>query len=178
MKTTAHRKGRHYTTDEMRLLIALWEEGKEVAEIAQTLNVKDGAVLKQVQRLRADGIPLTCRRSGSKGAGRARRLWTQEEVEYLLRRRLAGATCEEIAVDLGRSYSGVNGMIKSLRTKGVPVAMRGTGVKRLWDPEALKGSLAGRPDEDEVRLAERLDREILQAAGIAAAPLTPAGPEG
>jgi hypothetical protein len=107
--------------------------------------------------MRAGGIPLK-RRTKGHHAGRSYKPRTQEEVEYLLRRRLAGETSESIAHDLDRSLSAVSGMIQTLRREDVTVAMRGQGVRRLWDAEALKSSLAGRYAREEVELAAVNDR--------------------
>lgn len=155
MKTTPHRNGRRYTTDELRMLMKMWEDGSEVGEIATALQTTIKGVLKMTTRLRHDGVPLSRRNKGTK-EGRSGRLWTQEEVEYLFRRRLAGDTAEAIARDLDRTYSGVTGMINNLRKAGAPIAMLGQGVKRLWSPEALKEAAVGRFDEGAIESAENL----------------------
>lgn len=143
MKTTKHRNGHRWTTEELKRLMELWAGSTE------------HAVLKIVQRLRADGIPLSRRTKGHKH-GRSNKPWTQEEIEYLFRRRLAGATDEEIAVDLGRSWSAVQNMVHVLRKRGAPVAMKGNGVRRLWSVSALIGADAGRFDAAEIDLAADL----------------------
>jgi biotin operon repressor len=153
MKTTAHRHGRRYTTEELRRLMELWAAGEPLEAIAEALETTTRAILHVVQRLRADGVPLARRTKGNK-TGRSHKPWTQEEVEYLFRRRLAGASAEEIAHDLDRTASAVQQMVDVLRKQGVPVPMRGQGVRRLWSAEALKGAAIGRFDDAEVRLAE------------------------
>lgn len=155
MKTTKHRNGHRWSTDELKTLMSMWAEEKPLGEIAEVLGTTTHAVLKIVQRMRADGIPLARRTKGHKH-GRSNKPWTQEEVEYLFRRRLAGATDEEIAVDLGRSWSAVQNMVGVLRKGGAPVAMKGQGVRRLWSVEALKGAAAGRFEPTEIELASDL----------------------
>lgn len=155
MKTTKHRNGRRWTTEELKRLMELWAAEKPLAEIAEALGATTHAVLHIVQRMRADGIPLARRTRGHKH-GRSNKPWTQEEVEYLFRRRLAGATDEEIAVDLGRSWSAVQNMVHLLRKEGAPVAMKGNGVRRLWSVTALIGAAAGRFDSTEIKTAEDL----------------------
>lgn len=153
MKTTKHRNGRRWTTEELKKLMQLWEEGASLDSVATALGATTHAVLKLVQRMRADGIPLARRTRGHKH-GRSNKPWTQEEIEYLFRRRLTGATNEEIAVDLGRSWSAVQNMVGLLRKQGAPVAMKGNGVRRLWSVDALIGAAAGRFDPTEIALAE------------------------
>lgn len=155
MKTTAHRNGRRYTTDELRKLMAMWEANASPEEIGEALGTTWKAILCQVGRMRRDGIPLTRRRKGHR-AGRFNKPWTQEEIEYVFRRRLTGDTAETIAADLDRTYSGVAGIITKLRREGAPIAMRGNGVRRLWSVEALKAAAIGRFDDAEIRLAEQL----------------------
>lgn len=145
MKTTKHYKGHRWTTDELRKLMELWAAKTELPAIAEQLKSSTASVLKMVQKLRKNGIPLERRRKGHV-AGRTNKLWTQGEVEYLLRRRVEKATVEEIAIELGRSIQGVHGMIQKLRGEGVPVAMFGQGVRRLWNADALKGVAIQSPD--------------------------------
>lgn len=99
------------------------------------------ALLRQIQRLRQEGIPLKRRTKGNK-ADRAQQPWSQGEAEYLLRRRNERATAEEISLELGRSVMSIQGMIQKLIKEGVPIAMRGNGVPRKWDPENLKAVAA------------------------------------
>lgn len=141
MKRQSH--GHRWTDDELKSLMASWSEGWEVDLIAANLNVTRAAVLKMVLKLRANGIPLPKRQSGHV-AGRRNQPWTQEEVEYLVRRREQQATTEAIAVELQRSWSAVQLMIGKLRKEGVPVKMLGCGVRRLWSPEKLRESAVGR----------------------------------
>jgi biotin operon repressor len=153
MKTTAHRHGRRYTTEEIRKLMQDWEADVPLEEVAVNLETTTRAILHMVQRLRADGIPMKRRTRGHKRDGRAYKLWTQQEIEYLFRRRLTGASAEEIGVDLGRTASAIQQMIDVLRKGGVPIAMRGQGVRRLWSLEDLKAAAAGRFDPAEIELA-------------------------
>lgn len=138
MKKTTHYTGHRWTTEEMRTLMQMWANDEELKVIAEKLEVTTASILHTVNRLRHSGIPLKRRTRGHK-AGRQYQLWTQGEVEYLVRRREEKATCEEIAVDLGRSWSAVNAMINKLRQEQVPIAMRGNGVRRLWNADLLKG---------------------------------------
>jgi len=143
MKKTTHYKGHRWSTEEYKRLIDLWIEGKTVEEIGAALNVTNYSVLKQIVRLRQDGVPIP-RRTQGHVSGRKNTPWTQSEVEYIIRGRQQKLTIEKIALDLGRSWSGVNSMIGKLRKEGVPVPMYGMGVKRLWDGNALTASIVGR----------------------------------
>lgn len=147
MKKTKHYTGHRWTTQEIKDLMQLWDKDATLQEIAELLNVTTTAVLKMVLRLRKEGIPLRRRTKGHQ-AGQSWKPWTQAEVEYLVRRRAEKATCEEIAADLGRSWNAVNCMIGTLRKEGAPVAMRGMGVRRLWNVDALKAqAVRYAPDE-------------------------------
>lgn len=137
MKTTNHYKGHRWTESEIKTLMKVWSEGELLDCIASDLKVSRVAVLKQIQRLRANGIPLTRRKNGH-ALGAKNRAWTQGEIEYLLRRRNEKATSEEIAIELDRAPNAIDAMIQKLRKEGVSIAMRGQGVKRLYDVEKLK----------------------------------------
>lgn len=145
MITTKHYTGHRWTTEELKLLMQLWASKEPISSIAEQLKSTTSAVLKMVNKLRKNGVPLE-RRTKGHIAGRANRLWTQGEVEYLLRRRLEKATADEIAVELGRTINGVTGMIQKLRSEQVPIAMRGNGVRKLWDASALKSVLVQSDD--------------------------------
>lgn len=140
MKETLHYKGHRWTNEEIKSLMKFWVEEKTLTEIATELKVTQTALLKQIQRLRKNGIPLPRRRNGHI-TGVRNRNWTHGETEYLLRRRNEKATSEEIGAELGRTTNAVDGMIQQLRKENVGVAMRGCGVRRLWDAEGLKGVL-------------------------------------
>lgn len=137
MKKTLFHTGHRWTTDQLRDLMKMWADEEPLETIANALHCSMSAINKQVLRLRESGVPMKKRTNGHK-AGRANLPWTQGEVEYLLRRREERATCEAIAVDIGRSPYAVNAMIATLRKEQVPIAMRGSGVRRLWDADALK----------------------------------------
>lgn len=137
MKKTLFHTGHRWTTDELRNLMKMWADEEPLGAIAAAMSCTTAAINKQILRLRENGIPMKKRTKGHK-AGRAYLPWTQGEAEYLVRRREEKATCESIAVDLGRTWNAVNAMIGALRKEQVPVAMRGSGVRRLWDAEALK----------------------------------------
>jgi len=148
MKKTLHHNGHRWTIAELKKLMALWANKEELNDIADTLNVSRYAVLKQIQRLRKEGVPLE-RRTRGHISGRHNRPWTQAEVEYLIRRRSERATYEEVGNDLGRTYNAVCGMINKLRKENVPVVMMGSGVRRLWDVESLKASAVCRAELSE-----------------------------
>lgn len=137
MKKTTHYKGHRWKTEELKSLMIMWANDTPLPEISEKLNVTQVSLLKQIQRMRKNGIPLARRRNGHT-TGRKNNNWTQGEVEYLLRRRNEKATSEEIGAELGRSANAVDGMIQKLRKEDVNVAMRGNGVRRLWDAESLK----------------------------------------
>lgn len=149
MKTTTHYTGHRWTTDELKQLMKLWAEETSLSEIAATLGVTTASVLKMVNKLRKNGVPLK-RRTRGHIAGRSNQCWTQGEVEYLIRRRAEKATAEEIGMELGRTWNAVNAMIGKLRQENVPVAMRGNGVRRLWNADALKGVAVMHPDEPQI----------------------------
>lgn len=137
MKKTTHYKGHRWTNEELTKLMQLWAEDAPIEIIAIKLGSTHTAILKQVQRLRTNGIPLKRRDKGHRN-GIKNSLWTQGEIEYLLRRRNEKATSEEIGIHLGRSANAVDAMIGKLRKEKVNIAMRGNGVRKLWDAEALK----------------------------------------
>lgn len=141
MKKQSH--GHRWTDDEIKSLMASWSENRHVNLIASDLNVSRAAVLKMVVRLRRNGIPLA-RRAKGHIAGRANKPWTQEEVEYLIRRREESETTEQIAVSLDRSWNAVQAMIQTLRREKVKIKMLGCGVRRLWSVDRLMESAVGR----------------------------------
>lgn len=154
MKKTAHYTGHKWTEAELISLMKLWADDEPLAVIAGELNSSQTAILKQVQRMRKAGVPLSRRRKGHV-AGRTNKSWTQAEVEYLIRRRNEKSTSEEIAIELNRTPNAVDAMIQKLRKEDVPVKMRGNGVRRLWDAETLKAvALHVIPDHAEREMIE------------------------
>lgn len=151
MKKTVHFTGHKWTTDELRKLMKLWADETPLDNIATELTSTRAAILKVVTRLRNEGVPLK-RRNAGHVSGRSNKAWTQGEVEYLMRRRAEKATSEEIARELDRTYSAVSGMIMKLRSESVPIAMRGNGVRRLWDAEALKATAISHGDTTLIEL--------------------------
>lgn len=119
-------------------MMAMWAADDSVDDIATALHSSRSAVLKMVQKLRKNGIPLK-RRTKGHIAGRSNKPWTQEEITFIIRRRMEKAPVEQIAYDLGRTWNAVNAMIGKMRSEGVPVPMYGMGVRRLWDVNELKG---------------------------------------
>src|SRR3990167_11284606 len=101
--------GHRWSQEELIALMGDWAAGLSPQEIGIKLNVTPFAVPKMVVKLRKNGIPLTRRKRGHK-TGRSNQLWTQAEVEYLIRRREDRATLDEIAADLERTHSAVNVM--------------------------------------------------------------------
>lgn len=135
--------GHRWTNDELLKLIGDWVSGIDIDEIAKSFQCTRFGINKQILRLRQDGISVPRRTSGHK-AGRHNKPWTQAEIEYLVRRRNDKATAEQIATELDRSFFAVQAMIQTLRKEKIPVKMLGMGVRRLWNPEVLKVSIAGR----------------------------------
>lgn len=156
MKRTTHFKGHRWTTEELKLLMAMWAEDDPVPAIAEKLNATSAAVLKMVQKLRRQGIPLKRRTKGNV-AGRSYKPWTQAEVEYLLRQRASGATLESIGFDLGRTWNAVNAMVQKMRQESVPVAMYGQGKRRLWDVSELKAMAIQMPESQSIEQIPCLD---------------------
>jgi biotin operon repressor len=137
MKKTTHYTGHRWTDDELKNLMQMWANEIPLKEIATNLHSTTHAVLKQVQRMRENGIPLKRRTNGNKDEN-TNRLWTQGEMEYLLRRREEKASNEQISIELNRTWQAVQAMILKLRKENVDVKMRGQGVRRLWDVESLR----------------------------------------
>lgn len=141
MEATKFYNGHRWTMAELSSLMTLWEADEALSEIARKFDSTPNAIRKIVQTLRSNGVPLTRRTKGNI-SGRSARPWTQGEVEYLLRRRSEKATNEDIGSELGRSECAVGGMIAKLRSEDVPIAMRGNGVRKLWNPNSLKAMSA------------------------------------
>lgn len=137
MKMTDNYKGHRWTTDEIKTLMQYWAAGISMPEIANKLNCTQYALLKQIQRLRKQGIPLERRRNGNIAA-KSHANWTQGDVEFLIRRRKENATAEDIGRELGRTPNAVQAMIQKLRSEEVNVPMLGCGVRRLYNVEELK----------------------------------------
>ena len=164
MKETAFHHGHRWTDSELKMLMTRWQAGETPTDIAIVLGSTAHAISKMVVRLRKQGIPLTRRRRGHQIGQRAGKPWTQEEIEFVARRRIEGATSEEIGMALGRTHAAVDAMIARLRHEDVPIAMRGGGVRRLWNADRLRFALLNSDPEnvEVIRLDER--REPAQAA--------------
>lgn len=132
-----NRKGHRWTQAELIRLMQLWDTGMHLDKMAKELQTTTHAIGKMIVRLRAQGIPLKRRTAGKAPHKRNGQLWTQDEVAYLVRRRRDKANVEEIAVELGRSWSAINGMIQNLRKRGVDVPQFGKGMRRLYDVSGL-----------------------------------------
>lgn len=139
--TTKH--AHRWTEAQMREFIGMWIAGKELDHIAEHFKLSPRSISKMAMRLRRNGVPLPKRNPGHR-AGRYNKPWTQEEVEYLIRRRNEKATAEQIADELDRTYNGVAAIIGKLRSEGVNVRLLGQGTRRLWSAEKLRAAIAGR----------------------------------
>lgn len=137
------RHGHRWTDDELKTLISMWFAGDELDLIAERFGITPRGVNRQIQRLRANGIAVPRRNAGHR-AGRSNKLWTAEEVEYVVRRRNERASTESIANELDRSFLAVQGMIAELRRQGVSVRKFGQGKRRLWSAERLQEAILGR----------------------------------
>ena len=135
--------GHRWTDEELKRLIAMWLSGVGLEEVAGSFGITMSAVTKQVTRMRRNGIPLPHRKRGNK-AGRRQRLWTQEEVEYIVRRRRDGITAEQLAIELDRTFYGVQAMVLKLRKEGVAIRSLGGGRTRLYNVDTLREAVAGR----------------------------------
>lgn len=135
--------GHRWTEAEMREFIGMWISEKPTEEIAAHFGVTARSICNLSQRVRRQGVPLPRRKQGHI-AGRRNLPWTQEEAEYLVRRRNERATAEQIAKELNRTHNGIAGMIERLRREGVNVRMLGKGTRRLWSAEAMRAAMAGR----------------------------------
>lgn len=142
-KASEHKPHTKWTEAEMREFIGMWIAGKEIDEIAQHFNVSRHAINVMATRMRREGVPLPRRKKGHR-AERQNKPWTQEEVEYLVRRRNEKVSCEVIGVELGRSFLAVQAMVRKLKSEGVDVGEFGKGARRLWSPEKLNMAIAGR----------------------------------
>ena len=145
--------GHRWTDEEFKKLIGGWLEGKSLDELGREFSCTRHGIHKAITRLRKDGIPLPRRKHGH-AAGRKNCPWTQQEVEYLVRRREDQVSADQIALELDRSFLAVQNMIALLRKEGVEVKMLGMGVRRLWNPEILKAALVGRGLKKEENLAQ------------------------
>jgi len=132
-----------WSDEELKNLLSLWLAGTELDDIAHIFSVSRYAINKQIHRLRVNGVPVPRRKNGMK-AGRHNQLWTQEEIEYLVRRRNEKATTEALGVELGRSFLAVQSMIQELRRQGVSIRMLGHGHRRLWNSDRLREAIVGR----------------------------------
>lgn len=129
--------GHRWTNDELKVLANAWQSSVPAEIIGKHLLVSAYAVRKMAFKLRQNGIPLTYHRKGHV-AGRRNMLWSQSEVEYLIKRRKDKATAEEIATELNRTFMGVQGMIAKLKSEKVHVGMLGCGKRRLWNADVLR----------------------------------------
>jgi biotin operon repressor len=137
-----HKPRYRWAEDDLRTLIAMWCDGKVADEIGRHFGISARGVTKAIGRLRRQGVPLPKR--GGWVPGRRQKPWTQEEVEYLIRRRNERASSAKIAEELDRTDFAISAMIHKLRQEGVNVRMLGHGTRRLWNAENLRAAMAGR----------------------------------
>lgn len=143
MKKTQWYKGHRWTDAELTNLVADWCSGMAIEEIASKFGMTCRGINTQITRMRRNGIPVPRRINGHK-AGRSNQPWTQEEIEYLVRRRAERATVEQIGSELDRTFLAVQGMVRTLIREGVQIPMFGSGVRRLWDPQKVSEAIIGR----------------------------------
>ena len=137
----AHVKNSKWTNEMMLSFIGMWIDGRSLEEIAEHFSVSRHAVNKMAGRMRRDGIKLK-RRNAGHVTQRSNSLWTQSEIEYLIRRRSEGVSSEQIGEELGRSFLAVQGMIARLSKEGASIKKLGSGQKRLWSIEAVNMAVA------------------------------------
>lgn len=130
--------GHRWTNEEMASLIRMWGDEIPQSDIAVALGVSIPAMNKVVTKLRNAGVPLKYRQKGAV-AGRSNKPWSQSEVEYLMRRRTERISVSQIAAEMNRTPYALSAMIAKLREEGVHVAMLGQGVRKLWNPDLLRG---------------------------------------
>ena len=137
-------KGNRYSTEKLQELIGMWLRNVEMSEICRHYSLTPSGLNKLVLRLRKNGIPLPLRKNGHK-PGRYNKNWTQEEVETVIRMRNERTSTADIAQAMDRSFYGVQALILKLRNEeDIPVVSLGRGMRRLWDPQRLRDSVAGR----------------------------------
>ena len=133
-----------WTTKEFQKLIGMWLRDVPMEELCLTFNITSSGLNKAIQRLRQNGVPLPQRKRGHKPE-RYNKPWTQEEVETVVRMRNERRSTTDISNTLERSFYGVQSLIMKLRNEeDVPVVSLGSGMRRLWDAERLRSSIAGR----------------------------------
>jgi biotin operon repressor len=136
--------GNRWTTKKLQEFIGMWLRDISFDKISEHFGISQSGINKLSQRLRREGVPLPLRRRGHKAARRDR-LWTQEEVETLVRMRNNKASTQEIANELHRTFYGVQAMILNLRNREhLGIKKLGNGRARLWDADRLRMAIAGR----------------------------------
>lgn len=144
------RKGRAWTPEEDKVLLAGIKAGKTYAQIAAELGRSEPSVLKRTQRLRV-----------SKSASRP---WTQEEMAYL-RKHWGRQTAEETARVLGRSIDAVRGKAHALGlTRKFERAASETQGPQLQDDD-VRRVFAGLSVGDEVLIEETLGERAYRHVG-------------
>lgn len=129
----AHR----WTTDELKQLMSLWQSNESADDISALMGHSVHTINRMVGRLRKQGIPLKNHECGAR-KHRSYHAWSQGECEYLVRRRSDGATTEEIAIELNRTYAAVCGMIQQLRKGDVQLRRLGSGRHAFYDLDVLR----------------------------------------
>ncbi len=132
--------GHKWTEKEIILLMSMWNDNKNIIEIANQFDVTPRGINKQITRMRKDGIKIPRRNAGHQ-ADCFNKPWTQSEVEYVLRRRKELVNTETIGQELGRSFLAVQGLIQKLRKEGVKVQMLGNGARKLWNVDSINNQI-------------------------------------
>lgn len=130
-----HKHGHKWTDNEIEQLLDLWISDKTKEEIANEMNTTIAALNCFTKRLRKQGVPFPRRKAGHK-RGISNRYWTQEDVDYLMRRRMQGISHEQIAKELDKTFLSVQSMTHKIRREGINFALRfASGQKKLWNPK-------------------------------------------
>ena len=136
------------------------KDPKEQIGILADLNLCTGREIKEIlhknglfplRREKAAIEPEKERKKNMNG-----RKWTLEEVEYMLAKRKAGVPLGEIAADLGRTETAVNGKLQKLREEGMKIAEELAAGEAKATAEAPEKRTVETPSEKHVSVAEKL----------------------
>lgn len=141
MKKPKHHR---WTVPQLQQLICDWCAGMNLDAMCEKYGATRFAINKQILRMRQEGVSIPRRNAGHLPEQRDKP-WTQSEIEYLVRRRNDRITAEQIGIELGRTFLGIQNMIRVLRKEGVPIQMLGNGTRKQWCAERLKAACAGKP---------------------------------
>lgn len=146
-------RGHRWTDEELKKLIYLWIDGTPIPDVATAFCTTVYAIEKQVVRMRKLGVPLPHRTVGQK-IGARNRPWTPEDIVYVVRRRKARISSEQIASELGRTRYSIQAIIRRINQAQIPIQMLGSGNRRFWNPDNIRAlliseQLFGRDAEEE-----------------------------